>query len=454
MRRPSRARHVHRRARPHRPVAARLALADTARAALRNLGRRPVRNFLTAGGVLIGIITLVAMVSFGVGVQAEVRRNFETLGLETIIVAPDFGTNDGFDPFSRPLPQTPLTPALLAEIAALPDVRAVTPDLSLPDGVELVLVAGEGEALSFPIRTSFIGERNLTLTNSNEALAGITFDEGMTDGIVLNQDIADAVLNGSGDYESLLGREMQVTAQLPRGESEAFPLTVRGVRVGSGGRTIDLGVAQKAEIRAWWFGQPDLLNSEGYDSITVRAADIGSVPAVSAAIETLGAQTQTLEAILSAANQVLGLLQALLGSVGGLALLVAALGVANTMMMAIYERTREIGVLKALGARAGEIRALFTAEAALIGALGGVGGIILGLLAGAPGRLDRPPLPDQRRHHRRRAALDRPARGWRAARCFSPPSSASPPASIRRPARRGWIRWLRCATSRRSGMRL
>ena len=78
----------------------------------------------------------------------------------------------------------------------------------------------------------------------------------------------------------------------------------------------------------------------------------------------------------------LALLQTLLGSVGALALLVAALGVANTMMMAIYERTREIGVLKALGASPGEIRALFTTEAAMIGLIGGVFGVIFGTLLG------------------------------------------------------------------------
>ena len=65
-----------------------LRAADILQSALRNLGRRPVRNILTAGGVLIGIITLVAMVSFGVGVQREVQRNFATIGLENIFVRP------------------------------------------------------------------------------------------------------------------------------------------------------------------------------------------------------------------------------------------------------------------------------------------------------------------------------------------------------------------------------
>ena len=170
--------------------------------------------------------------------------------------------------------------------------------------------------------------------------------------------------------------------QLPRGESEEFTSTIIGVRDSLGHLTVDLGLAERAAMKAWWFDQPDIVTSEGYDSLTVRATDLATVPALIESIEERDLQTQSLEAVLNVANQVLTLLQVLLGSVGGLALLVAALGVANTMMMAIYERTREIGVLKALGAARSEIRAMFTVEAALIGLIGGFFGLIFGALLG------------------------------------------------------------------------
>jgi putative ABC transport system permease protein len=173
-----------------------------------------------------------------------------------------------------------------------------------------------------------------------------------------------------------------LTVRLPRGESSEFDTTILGVRQSFSRRLVDLGLAEREAIKAWWFGQPDILQSEGYDMITVRAANLNQVGQIAANIESYELETQTLEAILEAANDVLSLLQALLGSVGGLALLVAALGVANTMMMAIYERTREIGVLKALGASRREIRAMFTVEAGLIGLIGGFFGLILGTLLG------------------------------------------------------------------------
>ena len=183
-------------------------------------------------------------------------------------------------------------------------------------------------------------------------------------------------------YDDLIGREVVLTVALPRGESSDFDSTIVGVRNGLGSRSINAGIEERAAIVSWWFDEPDLVQTQGYDQIVVRAANLAAVPTLTEALDELDVSAQSLEAVLEVANQVLSLLQALLGSVGGLALLVAALGVANTMMMAIYERTREIGVLKALGASPREIRALFTVEAALIGLIGGVFGLILGALLG------------------------------------------------------------------------
>jgi putative ABC transport system permease protein len=362
------------------PGNGRLGFGDMAGAALRNLGRRPVRNLLTAGGVLIGIVTLVAMVSFGVGVQREVQRNFETIGLENVFVTPRFGEGDAFDPFAAPQADTPLTPGLAAQIAALDQVVDVTPSLRLPQGMDLTLaVAGREQ----PVRVSDnFGERNFQFGGGSGMAAGEDFAAGDAPGVILVSGLADRFLEAGQSYEDLVGQPAALTLRLPRGETQEFPSTIIGVRESFGSRTLDLGLPEREAMKAWWFDEPDILQTEGYDMLTVRAADLSAVPGLITQIEELDLQTQSLEAVLNAANQVLSLLQALLGSVGALALLVAALGVANTMMMAIYERTREIGVLKALGASSGEIRSLFTIEAALIGLIGGVFGLIFGAILG------------------------------------------------------------------------
>ncbi len=361
-------------------VAKGLSWKDSVRSALTNLGRRPVRNILTAAGVLIGIVTLVAMVSFGVGVKREVQRNFEAIGLENIFVRPRFEERDDLEPFVSPKPFTPITPELVGRIRQMDGVRTVMPSLQLPAGLDVSMQFKERFLSVRLFRSS--GEMQFGPPGVTSLLAGRDFDENVTSGAVLIKGLADSLLEDGYTYDDLIGQSALLTVRLPRGETSDFPVTIIGVRDGFGSRSLDVALDQRTAIKKWWFNQPGILESEGYDMLVVRAVDLSAVPAVIELIEQLDLETQSLESVLDVASQVLSLLQALLGSVGGLALLVAALGVANTMMMAIYERTREIGVLKALGASAKEIRWLFTVEAALIGLLGGSFGLLVGILLG------------------------------------------------------------------------
>ena len=120
----------------------------------------------------------------------------------------------------------------------------------------------------------------------------------------------------------------------------------------------------------------------GYDGLVVKAASVGAVSALQEQVRAMGFEATSLGNFLDLANRVFAMLNAMLGSVGALALLVAALGVTNTMIMAVYERTREIGMMKATGASRGDILRLFVAEASLIGFLGGLLGLVLGTLLG------------------------------------------------------------------------
>jgi len=361
-----------------------LSFKDLLRTALGNLRRRPVRNILTSAGVVIGIITLVAMVSMGVGVQAEVNRNFEALGLENVFITPTFPEeDDAFDPFGIAEPTVPLSPEIAAAFRALPEVESVTPVINLPPNMEASITLDD---ISVPVRLSddfSHGPAPMSELNLPEMLAGVSLGEGETEGIVLVSGLADEMLADSGrDYVDLIGQVAKLTVRLPRGETRDFNTTIVGVENAFGSQAADLGLKERIEIKAWWYGRPDTLNTDGYDILEVRAINQLAVPIVLAAAEELGTQAQSLGAVLEIANRVLSVLQALLGSVGGLALLVATLGVANTMMMAIYERTREIGVLKAIGARNREVRRMFTADAVLLGFIGGVVGLIFGTLLG------------------------------------------------------------------------
>jgi len=145
---------------------------------------------------------------------------------------------------------------------------------------------------------------------------------------------------------------------------------------------VQASAADMAAMKSWWFNTPSYLESQGYDLAVIQAEDVQAAAGLVRSFRTDGYRVQSLELILDQANRVFAVINVMLASVGGLALFVACLGIVNTMIMAIYERTREIGTLKAIGASRGDIRGLFMLEAGMIGLLGGVVGIVGGWALG------------------------------------------------------------------------
>ena len=115
----------------------------------------------------------------------------------------------------------------------------------------------------------------------------------------------------------------------------------------------------------------------GYEQVWVKVKDFNDVEKVQKEIKALGYGSSSLMDILKSMQQTSKTLRLILGGIGAVSLLVAALGIANTMVMSIYERTREIGIMKVLGCLIGDIRRMFLMEAGFIGFLGGVVGLLL-----------------------------------------------------------------------------
>jgi putative ABC transport system permease protein len=118
-----------------------------------------------------------------------------------------------------------------------------------------------------------------------------------------------------------------------------------------------------------------------FDSILVRTRDVADTKRVSAELRERGFNAWSMADGLEGIERTSRTIQAILGGIGGITLFVAALGITNTMVMSIYERTREIGIIKVIGASFADVRALFLTEASLIGLFGGIFG--LGLSYGA-----------------------------------------------------------------------
>jgi putative ABC transport system permease protein len=122
--------------------------------------------------------------------------------------------------------------------------------------------------------------------------------------------------------------------------------------------------------------------ANSYTSVTVKVSRPDATQTVAERIKALGYSTISLADALQGIRWVFIILNSILGLIGSIALIVSSLGIVNTMVMSILERTREIGIMKAVGASDGDIRRIFLVEASVIGLMGGASGLFLGWLIG------------------------------------------------------------------------
>ena len=360
-----------------------MTLRDLAKTSFGNLGRHPVRTLLSAVGVTVGILTIVTMLSLGVGVQEEIIQQFRSAGLETVNVRPVTEERSPYTPFAEPRRTVFITPDLIEELKARDDVVDIRPRVSVPRGATVYLQMGEDRLAVRVTSPETIGGISDPFTKPPEVLAGEELADSSQGEIVVTETSLEALgYEGQAVFEEVIGREVALVLEAPRGDTQSFPLRVVGVLEGSEYFGAQIGLADALALKAWWYNDPEILEHEGYDLLTIKAASLNDATQIVEQLQERGFEGESLRTVLDMVNRALAVLQIMLGSVGGLALFVASIGIANTMVMAVYERTREIGILKAIGASPGNIRALFMAEAALIGLVGGVVGTIGGWLLG------------------------------------------------------------------------
>jgi putative ABC transport system permease protein len=355
---------------------------DLLRTAFGNLGRHPVRTILSAVGVTVGILTIVTMVSLGVGVHKEILQQFKNAGLETINVHPVTDERSAYTPFAEPGRTVLITPALVEEMRARDDVVEVRPRVYVPSGAKVYLEWGE-DRLNVRV---YVGDSTWGMsdpfTAPPELVAGRELTGGSQGEVILSRDALESLgYDPQSVWEDVIGQEVHLVLQAPRGDTSRFPFTVVGVKDSSYWGA-NIGVTDALALKAWWYNDPDILEHEGYDILRIKATSLNDAVQIVEELEERGFEVESLRVLLDNINRAMVVVQTMLGSIGTLALLVASLGIANTMVMAVYERTREIGILKAIGASPGDIRVLFVTESAFIGLVGGVAGSVLGWLLG------------------------------------------------------------------------
>ncbi len=363
-----------------------MTLQDQIRTAFSNVGRRKLRSALASLGVVVGTLTIVIMVSLASGVRQQINRQFASIGLDRLMVYPSGGGRGGFGSRgfgpggfdSNSSRKKIITAQDVSRWKQSPGVTQIIPEINLPGSVGLELKwNGTNQAVRMsggePMRPNFFQELP-------EPIAG-SLELPESGGIVLSQGTVQAFGYSSNDFAGVIGQTVEAVLRTSRGETQSYPLRVQGISQ-ERSRSIQVSITDLIAMKSWWFNSTNVLEREGYDSVTIRATDVTHASALTAQLRREGFQVQLLEIVVEVANRIVTAITVMFTLIGSIALLVATIGIANTMVMAIYERTREIGILKAMGASRGEIRQMFMMEAGFIGLIGGVIGLLLGWLAG------------------------------------------------------------------------
>ena len=408
--------------------------------AARNLRESLLRNSLTTLGIGVGVASLVAMLSLGIGLQQFADRRLERSGLfDTIVVTSRRSLRGFLRPDNRdwvpPAESRPLDENARVEMVRLPNVLEAVPDLRFVAEVRyegrphLTMLAGL--PLSARDRDAFdnMQGRFFSSDAADEAILQVQFADELL-GIRPKPGESSSKLNGQ--TQALIGKELtlryaeRVASPAAAGSKSvradggttgdrssalqdarqpsvmaAFSVVARerklrivavtdqdpeGMRGVSGARmsiplqmTENLHVMLPSGLRG---SEPDFSNAPAYPSLSVRVKSRDRVESVQDAIRKMGFNTFSILDATRSLRRFFAVLDLFLGIFGSLALAVAALGIVNTLVMAILERRREIGIMKAIGASDSDVRKLFLAEAAVMGLLGGMLGVTLGWVIG------------------------------------------------------------------------
>ncbi|HIH18664.1 TPA: ABC transporter permease [Candidatus Micrarchaeota archaeon] len=347
-------------------------LMDIFKYSLESLKHRQMRSWLTILGIVIGIASVVALLTIGEGFNAEVNRQLSALGSDTISITPST------DPFANPF-TSPSSGKLfesdaerLKRIPEITDISRVVygrASVGYKDKQITTLVMGIDPDVFQKMSAIEIENGRFLQANDRKVVAvGGTFAEDAFG--------AKNRLN-IGTYLLINGEKYPIIAVLKKSGGGFGPNTFldNGVFISyNDGKELFRDSLADREVN-----EIDVNVRDGADmDSVVERITLELASAHKLRVEDKDFSVVDPKSIQSAVDSVLSLITLFLGAIAGISLLVGALSIANNMFTSVFERTHEIGVLKAVGATKGEIMRIFVFEAGAVGAIGGLAGVLLG----------------------------------------------------------------------------
>ena len=392
---------------------------------LRNLFKRKLRTFLTVLGVVIGTAAIIVMISLGLAVNANFQESLAQMGDVRVLTVRDPNANSywgsgviisggsgGSASSDRGQEQAALDEKAVESFRKLGKVTAATPV------VQISMTATSGKTVGW---LNIKGISQGAMEAFGYKLSEGEFLKGDTYGIVFGSEVGYDFRNPNDrnwwynyDWENrtmavdLLNDRFEMSFEDGYGwnrgnesmqgadtgpRPKPYKLKVNGLLAPMGWETdysVFMDIDEVIKIRRdqqryqqnEGYRRPGSGNtaSNAYDYVMVMCSDINSVEKVRDAIVEMGFYVESwFIDYINSMQEMARSLQLFLGAIGAVSLFVAAIGIANTMIMAIYERTKEIGVMKVIGAAIKDIKRLFLLEAILIGFIGGTAGVLLSL---------------------------------------------------------------------------
>ena len=376
-----------------------MSLRDTLSMCFGNLMRRKGRTLLSVLGVVIGCASIVCMMSIGVGINNSQQAWLDEMG--------DLTSIDVYENYNS---EQKLDDDLIDNIESIPHVKFVAAKQTPGDQLAPVISAGSGGR--------YISEYASIAAYDSETMQklGLEIKDGSlpeTRGSVVIGEMFEYSLKDSRrpegknmisrydeDYEpypeeempdpyiELVGDKIEIGVLNEDGKtaySEEFRVVGRVKQDYNICYESDSGVIMQAsDLVAFRTAAEKALNMKrskpSYSELKVFCDGLDNVSDVEEEIKNLGYETSSMNSMRESTQEEMNTIQLALGGIGAVSLIVAAIGIMNTMVMSVSERTKEIGIMKALGCYVADIRRLFLLEAAAIGMIGGVLGSVFSLV--------------------------------------------------------------------------